>query len=395
MRRTHFLLLLLTAVLVLAGCQRGTPMPTFPPPATPVPTIKPAATPTAKPGLTVEPLPKATPLPVTPTPVPPTVTPTPIPPTPVPPTATPTPLPPTLTPVPPTAVPSPTPAPPSSTPSPTTVVREIHNEPWGLIEAYIEDIDERAFTSAYGCFDFTNQSYEDFVRGFSDTEHVTAVIWPPTWWEGAAGTFYTSVPTILLAKHKDGSEHYYAGCYALQRANPGMAGKPTGWGINQAQSVMHPVSIPDAWALEHACSENHTFDWEVPFDDQSTPLAALISYVDAINRRDFRRAYGYWETPDRPYEDFVKGFADTKSVILAVCLPTHGEGAAGSWYAEIQTMLLATHKDGSKHVFVGHYIMRTCNPSTCGQPETWRIYSAKMAPSPGNSSDVRLLHGCR
>ena len=380
MRRAHFLLLLLIAALVLAGCQRGTPMPTFPPPATPAPTVRPTATPTVRPGLTVAPLPKATPLPITPTPVPPT--------------ATPTPLPPTPTPVPPTVAPSPTPMPSSPTPPPTAVTREIYEEPWGVIGAYVDAINKREFKRAYGYFDFTNQSYEDFVRGFSDTEHVTAVVWPPTWWEGAAGSFYTSVPTILVAKHKDGSEHYFAGCYALRRANPEMAGKPTSWGINQAQSVMHPVGSPDAWALEHACSENHTFDWDVPFDDQSSAMAALVSYVDAINRRDFRRAYGYWESPSQSYGDFVKGFADTKSVILAVCVPTHEEGAAGSLYSEIKTMLLATHKDGSKHVFVGHYTMRTSNPSISGQPVKWVIYSANMSPSPGNSSDVRLLHGC-
>ncbi len=390
MKRKHFLLLVITAVLLLAGCQQGTPLPTFPPPVAPTLTAQPTVLPVTKPALTVAPRPTAVPLTLAPTSAPLTSTPVPAPSTPtsIPPTPTPTPAPPTAT-------PSLTPVPPSPTSWPTPPAYEELTQPWNLIGSYVNAINRREYKRAYGYFDFTNQSYADFVRGFSDTAHVTAVVWPPSWWEGAAGSMYTSVPTILIAMHKDGSEHYFVGCYMLHRTNPETAGKPTFWGINQAQSEMHAVGSPDGWALEYACKENHSFDVNVPFDDQSDPIAALTSYVDAINKRDYRRAYGYWESPTQSYEDFVQGFADTKSVVLAVRVPVWTEGAAGSFYAEIQTLLLAIHKDGSKHAFVGCYIMRTANPEMTGHPAKWMIYAADMAASPGNSSDVRLLHRCR
>ncbi len=174
-----------------------------------------------------------------------------------------------------------------------------------------------------------------------------------------------------------------------------MSQTPTHWGFVQHETEMHAVSSPDGWQLEHACSPDLMFPTNEPFDDQSGPIAALSSYVNAINLRDYRRAYDYWESPSQSYEDFVQGFANTKFVILAVRVPYHEEGAAGSFYAEIQTLLLAVHKDGSKHSFVGCYIMRTPNPAMSGHPEKWMIYRAEMAPAPGNSGDVRLLHSCR
>ncbi len=391
MYRKGFILLLIGVTLVLSGCQQRTSSPA-PSPAVTVPVQATAAateTPTVTP---VPPTPTRKP---SPTQVPPTATNTPVPPTPtrVSPTATNTSVPPTPTQAPsPTAFPTPKKSP---TLQPTPMAYDKSDRPWNLVGSFVNAISRREYERAYGYFEFTNQSYEDFVRGFSDTDQVSAVVWPPTSISAAAGSQYAVVPTVLLATHKDGSEHFFAGCYVEHRTNPAMVGKPTYWGFYQERTKMSTVSSPDGWQLEHACSPDIMFQTNTPFDDQSDAIAALSSYINAINLQDYRRAYGYWEAPKQSYEEFARGFANTKFVILAVKVPPFEDAAAGSLYTEIQTFLLVTDKDGSKHNFLGCYIMHTANPGISGKPAKWMIYDADMAPSPHNSSDLRLMHYCR
>lgn len=50
------------------------------------------------------------------------------------------------------------------------------------------------------------------------------------------------------------------------------------------------------------------------FDVRDHPLYLLASYYDAINRRDYARAYNYWNgSPPQgaTLEQFTQGFADT------------------------------------------------------------------------------------
>ncbi len=377
MRHRKLMSALLLFVLLLGGCVTPSPTPTptpVPPTVTHAPTLPPP---------TNTPVPTTTPLPPTNTPVP---TATPLPPTNTPvPTATS--LPPTNTPV-----PTATPLPPTSTPlPPMPIAFDDATQPWNLIASYVNAINRHEYARAYAYWETPPQPYDQFVAGFADTAHVELVLRPPTYVEGAAGSMYSAVPTMLLATHTDGSLHYFVGCYTVRRPNPQMVGHPTYWKIYSAE--MHTTGSTDGWQLTGECS-GHPID-AAPYDDHSDPVAALASYVNAIVLKDYGRAYGYWETPPSSYQDFVNGFADTKSVVLLVRLPVFTEGAAGSFYTSIPTMLMATHTDGSRHNFVGCYVMRTPNPSMAGSPEHWMIYSASMAPSPGNSSDVRLIGACR
>jgi hypothetical protein len=47
------------------------------------------------------------------------------------------------------------------------------------------------------------------------------------------------------------------------------------------------------------------------YAERSTPVDLLASFYNAINRREYQRAYGYWETPPSLYDQFVQGYADT------------------------------------------------------------------------------------
>lgn len=125
----------------------------------------------------------------------------------------------------------------------------------------------------------------------------------------------------------------------------------------------------------------------------------LKSYYNAINRKEYERAYGYFDkgAEVQPYPQFATGYADTTSVALALN-PNFEEGAgAGNIYAAIQVALTATHKDGSKHLFSGCYIMHRVNIGISEDPndELWHISSAKLMEVPVNSSiDTLLAQEC-
>ena len=128
-----------------------------------------------------------------------------------------------------------------------------------------------------------------------------------------------------------------------------------------------------------------------PPDDRSDPVATLASYYEAINARDFRRAYSYWESPSSSFDQFEKGFADTDKVRVLVDPSARVEGAAGSSFKEISTIIVATTRAGNERVFAGCYVMRRSNVSDHG----WHIYRADLAAMPLSARVSRMLsQGC-
>ncbi len=129
-----------------------------------------------------------------------------------------------------------------------------------------------------------------------------------------------------------------------------------------------------------------------PRDDRSDPLTTLASYYSAINGRDYRRAYRFWDSPPSSFEQFSRGFADTDRVRLLVEPSTVVEGAAGSVYAEISTIVVATTRSGTERVFAGCYVMRRSNVQDRG----WQIYRADVSPVSSSTRLSRILsQGCR
>jgi len=129
-----------------------------------------------------------------------------------------------------------------------------------------------------------------------------------------------------------------------------------------------------------------------PAEDRSDPLGTLASYYNAINARDYRRAYRFWDSQPSSYEQFARGFADTERVRLLVEPSTNLEGAAGSVYAEIPTIVVSTTRSGSERVFAGCYVMRRSNVQDRG----WQIYRGDLSPVPSSTRLSRILsQGCR
>ena len=129
-----------------------------------------------------------------------------------------------------------------------------------------------------------------------------------------------------------------------------------------------------------------------PRDERSDPLQTLASYYNAINARDYRRAFRLWDSPPSSYEQFARGFADTDRIRLLVEPSTRVDGAAGSVYAEIPTIVISTTRNGNERVFAGCYVMRRSNVQDRG----WQIYRADVSPVLSSTRLSRILsRSCR
>jgi hypothetical protein len=286
------------------------------------------------------------------------------------------------------------------TPSPITPPSvqwyEDRTDPIRLLASFYNGINRKEYQRAYGYWAILPNPYEEFVQGYAETASVLLAVHPPALNGVAAGNAYASVPVLLSATHTDGSQHNFVGCYATRHPNVGIEGAPAGdeWSLYEARVNPSPGNGTDATLLAQACdSWKYSRPGEPTYDDRGGPVRLLASHYDAINRREYQRAYGYWETPPASYKEFVQGYTDTTSVFLVVSPPTHLEGTAGSTFASVPALLIATHTDGSQHNFVGCYVVRATNPGTTGTSteEEWSLYRGTLAPTPGNTTDVTLL----
>jgi hypothetical protein len=107
-------------------------------------------------------------------------------------------------------------------------------------------------------------------------------------------------------------------------------------------------------------------------DDRSTPEAVVSSFYDAVNRREYARAFAYWEPAaaaiELPaFDDFQQGYADTVSVGVTLGDVSTGVGA-GQIYFTVPVTLVATMSDASIQTFVGCYTLHLARPQLQAVP---------------------------
>ena len=108
-------------------------------------------------------------------------------------------------------------------------------------------------------------------------------------------------------------------------------------------------------------------------DNRSTPELLMVSFVNAINRKEYLRAFSYWDLPGgqrpaqlAPYPDFARGYQNTQSVQLTIGLVTSDAGAGQfHYYVPITFQVLSI--DGSSQTFVGCYLILLSSPGAQAQ----------------------------
>jgi hypothetical protein len=293
----------------------------------------------------------------------------------------------------------------ASAPGPTTqpgatpaAPYEDRTDPVRMLASYYNAINRKEYQRAYGYWERPQEPLDQFAQGYADTATVLLVVRPPTRTEGAAGSVYANIPTLLVATHIDGSKPTFSGCYVARRSNvPINNGRPEDnpWSIYSAGIAAAPAGADDATLLNQACPASQGPQASAAYENRGDPVGLLASYYNAINRKDYQRAYGYWGTPPSPPDQFAQGYADTAWVLLAVVPPTFIDAGAGNQFASIPTLLFATHTNGSKATFSGCYVMRRANPQIEGAPNdgAWRIERASIAPA-GADAMALLAQAC-
>jgi hypothetical protein len=271
------------------------------------------------------------------------------------------------------------------------------SDPTALLASYIDAINRKAYPRAYGYWETppNHQTLAQFTQGFADTASVDLLINPPAHQEGAAGSVYASVPTVLIATHTDHIPYIFSGCYVARRSNQsnGNAPEANPWLLYRGDLAAAPADANLLALLQHACPDAPPL--QGAYNNLGTPVDLMASFVDALNRKEYRRAYAYWETPpnQQTFDQFAKGYADTTGVFLAVHLPTQNDVGAGQQYAGISAWLVATHTDGTKPNFVGCYVAHRPNPNISGAPKSgaWHLNRATVRAAPNGADPVELL----
>lgn len=123
----------------------------------------------------------------------------------------------------------------------------------------------------------------------------------------------------------------------------------------------------------------------VPADARAA-AAVVRAYYEAIDAREYRRAYALWEGGGRAsgqgFDEFAGGFARTEEVRVEVGAPGRVEGAAGSRYVRVPVEVHAVTTDGEEQAFAGEYTLRrSVVPGASAEARRWRLHSAAIAAS--------------
>ena len=125
-------------------------------------------------------------------------------------------------------------------------------------------------------------------------------------------------------------------------------------------------------------------------DDRSNAEALVRSLYNAIDRKEYARAWDYFgeKKPARDFAAFVSGYQNTQTVGVKTGSVSE-EGAAGSVFYTVPVAVSATNTDGSNSAFAGCYTVRLVQPALQEPPFTpLHIESGALQPASGDSAGV-------
>jgi hypothetical protein len=96
------------------------------------------------------------------------------------------------------------------------------------------------------------------------------------------------------------------------------------------------------------------------------------SYFSAISRKEYARAYGYWEPGAAasqlpPFDQFRRGY-ETTATVRVTTGPIRGDAGAGQLYFAVPVALVAGTTAGATETFVGCYTLHIAQPLIQSEP---------------------------
>ena len=118
-----------------------------------------------------------------------------------------------------------------------------------------------------------------------------------------------------------------------------------------------------------------TADKIIRYDDTNSPENVMLSFENALNLKDYERAWDYWNSkPETNFEKWKKGYAQTKYTDLYYKYKDSDAGAGNRWVT-YSVKLFSEDTKGKKHLYEGYYILHTSAPELYDQGNWpgWKI----------------------
>ncbi len=213
---------------------------------------------------------------------------------------------------------------------------------------------------------------------------VIAIVRPPIIIHGAAGHLYSAVPTLWLEKENGTRTAWYV-CFTTHRINqPGNY-----WRIQSAEVTRAPNA--GGWLFLKACPEViEDVGHLSKYNNATTPERLIASFFDAINRKDYLRAYSYLERPPFSFDQFWRRYHNVKRIDPLERVPVWVKVTSRGRYAKVHFLELVTYKSGRHRTYESCYTLHRSNQP--GSP--WKILHMHRH-RVRNASGWRLAHRCR
>jgi heat shock protein HslJ len=124
------------------------------------------------------------------------------------------------------------------------------SDPLKTLESYYNAIKARDYRGALRFWESPPSSYEQFARGFVDTDQVRLLVEPSPPVEGAAGSVYADITAVVISTTRNGNERVFAGCYVMRRSNV----QDHGWQIYRGALSPVTPSSKISRILSQGCS---------------------------------------------------------------------------------------------------------------------------------------------
>lgn len=260
-----------------------------------------------------------------------------------------------------------------------------------VIRSFYNAINRKEYVRAYSYYAANNSNfpaYQQFADGYKDTATVEAYLGTISSGVGAGNVYY-GVPFSLKSTNASGAVQVFAGCYTVHGASdPKVFGAPpfVPLNINQAKVQQVQAGGDTAGIMASSCQDTGSPGVTITpipaddsavaatyfLDDRSTPEAIIRSFYNAINRKEYVRAYSYFvgqgaTTPPPAYDQFAAGYKNTDTVQLTTGTPTSDAGAGNINYT-VPVKLTVKNADGSTQSFSGNYTLHKAQPVNFGAP---------------------------
>ena len=130
-------------------------------------------------------------------------------------------------------------------------------------------------------------------------------------------------------------------------------------------------------------------------DNRSSAEELVRSLYNAVNNRDFARAYEYYASPPaKDFAAFQAGYEHTARVDV-ITGDVSGDGAAGSSYYSVPTIIKAIDDKGAAAVFKGCYTVRQVNGSIQEPPyRPMQIDKGSLKPAKLDDFNIYSMPKC-